>query len=98
MFRCLLVPLDGSRLAEAVLPLVERFATAFGAKVMLLHVLERGAPTAVHGEHHLSEQEEATAYLEGVTCRLRTAGVSVEYHTHEVREGDVARSVVSHAG
>ena len=98
MFRCLLVPLDGSYLAEAVLPLVERFATAFGAKVMLLHVLERGAPTAVHGARHLSEPGEATAYLEDIAGRLRAAGVSVEYHTHEVREGDVARSVVSHAG
>jgi nucleotide-binding universal stress UspA family protein len=98
MFRCLLVPLDGSYLAEAVLPLVERFATVFGAKVMLLHVLERGAPKAVHGARHLCEPEEATTYLEGIADRLRAAGVSAEYHTHEVREGDVARSVVSHAG
>ena len=96
MFKRLLAPLDGSRLAEAVLPIAERLGQA-GATIVLLHVIERGAPMAVHGERHLSSTVEATTYLEGVAARLRAGGVTVECHTHDVPEGDVARSITSHA-
>src|SRR5437764_19449 len=53
MYRRLLVPLDGSRLAETVLVVVERLAAVYRATVVLLHVIERGAPATVHGERHL---------------------------------------------
>ena len=43
-FHKLLVPLDGSRLAEAVLPVVDVLAERFHATVSLLHVMERGVP------------------------------------------------------
>ncbi len=92
----LLVPLDGSRLAEAVLPVVERLAAA-GATAVLLHVSERGAPATVHGERHLRACDEATAYLQDVAARLQPAGGAVEIHTHEVPEGDVAGSIAAHA-
>lgn len=92
----LLVPLDGSRLAEAVLPVVERLAQA-GATPVLLHVLERGAPTTVHGERHLRAAAEATAYLESLADRLGADDGRVEIHTHEAPQGDVAGSVVAHA-
>src|SRR3972149_3250339 len=61
MFRHMLVPLDGSRLAEAVLPVTAAFARALGAKVTLLHVVEPAAPTTVHGDVHLTQAEEAVA-------------------------------------
>lgn len=96
-FRRLLVPLDGSRLAESVLPAATRFADAFGATILLLHVLERGAPAAVHGDRHLRAISEATAYLEEVAAGLREQGVAVEYHGHDAPEGDVARSIAVHA-
>src|SRR5579864_3493459 len=92
----LLVPLDGSRLAESVLPVVERLAAA-GAIPVLLHVLERGAPATVHGERHLCAADEATAYLDDVAARLQAGGGAVELHTHEAPEGDVAGSIVAHA-
>jgi nucleotide-binding universal stress UspA family protein len=97
MYRRLLVPLDGSRLAEAVLPAVERLGQLCQATVMLLHVLERGAPAAVHGERHLQALDEAEAYLGGVADRLRAQGITVETHAHEVPEGDVPRSIAAHA-
>ena len=59
MYRRLLVPLDGSRLAETILAVVERLAAAYGATVVLLHVIERGAPATVHGERHLRTALEA---------------------------------------
>ncbi len=92
----LLAPLDGSRLAEAVLPVVETLAIA-GATPVLLHVRERGAPATIHGERHLRAADEASAYLAGVADRLRTTGRAVERHTHDVPEGDVARSIAAHA-
>ncbi len=93
----LLTPLDGSRLAEAVLPVVESLAAA-GATPVLLHVRERGAPATIHGERHLRAGDEATAYLASVAERVRSAGgAAVETHTHDVPEGDVARSIAAHA-
>ncbi|GAC1428420.1 MAG: universal stress protein [Chloroflexota bacterium] len=97
MFKRLLVPLDGSHLAEAVLPLMERVAAAFDATVVLLHVIESGAPAAVHGDAHLTAPGEATMYLERLATTMRSQGIAVEYHTHDVPEGDVARSIVEHA-
>ena len=97
MYQRLLVPLDGSRLAEAVLPLIGWLAPACQAMVVLLHVIERGAPATVHGEHHLQTTEEAAAYLRGQAERLRAHGIVVETHVHEVPEGDVARSIAAHA-
>lgn len=97
MFKRLLVPLDGSHLAEAVLPLVERLAVDFQSTVILLHVLERGAPREIHGERHLNAVPEAREYLEGLSARLRHLGIPVEQHAHDAPEGDVARSVAAHA-
>ena len=59
MLKHLLVPLDGSRLAEAALPAASFVAGRLGARVTLLHVIERDAPQEIHGERQLSEPEEA---------------------------------------
>jgi nucleotide-binding universal stress UspA family protein len=96
MYQRLLVPLDGSRLAESVLPVVERLALTFGASVLLLHVLERRAPEEVHGERHLQALDEAEAYLRDAAARLEARGIHVEWHAHEVPEGDVTGSIVGH--
>lgn len=40
MFNLILVPLDGSRLAERAIPHAEEFARIFGARIVLLRVLE----------------------------------------------------------
>jgi nucleotide-binding universal stress UspA family protein len=97
MYKRLLVPLDGSRLAETVLPVAARLGKACGATVVLLHVLERGAPAEVHGERHLRALDEAEAYLSEIAVRLRDQGVTVETHAHEVPEGHVPRSIAAHA-
>lgn len=41
MFRHLLVPLDGSALAEAALPAAVYLAETLGAWVTLIHIIER---------------------------------------------------------
>lgn len=93
----ILVPLDGSRLAECILPLVERLALSTDADVVLLHVTERGAPARVHGDRHLTSVNEAEPYLEDVAARLRARGVRVEVHAHPAPEGNIAESIVQHS-
>jgi nucleotide-binding universal stress UspA family protein len=97
-FRSFLVPLDGSHLAESVLPLVECLATAFAGKVYLLHIVEQHAPSTIHGERHLTSGAEAEGYLMTVAARLRTLGIMVDIHVHGAKAGDVARSIVEHTG
>jgi nucleotide-binding universal stress UspA family protein len=97
VFRRILVPLDGSRLAEIVLPIVARLADASGATISLLHVLEKDAPARVHGERHLRTSTEAGTYLTQVAQKLAGLERRIEYHTHEVPVGDVPKSIASHA-
>jgi nucleotide-binding universal stress UspA family protein len=96
MFEHLLVPLDGSRLAEAALPAAALLSTRLDAWVTLIHVIERGAPRQVHGEQHLSNPVQAGAYLREVAARAFPAGVHVEQHVHATEVADVARGIVEH--
>lgn len=96
MFSRLLVPLDGSRLAETVLPTVQHLALTWDATVLLLHVIERDAPAAVHGDRHLTAMVEAGPYLQELAQDLRAEGIAVETHAHPAPEGDVAQSIVQH--
>ncbi|MHB1004716.1 MAG: universal stress protein [Chloroflexota bacterium] len=96
-FRRLLVPLDGSHLAEAVLPAVKELARRFGAEVVLLHVVEHNPPAKVHGEAHLTNVDQATAYLASLARQLAGEGLAVRAHVHADQERDLARSLVDHA-
>jgi nucleotide-binding universal stress UspA family protein len=92
-----LVPLDGSHLAESVLPVVQQVAGRFHAQVTLLHIVEEHPPTVIHGEPHLTGVAQAQAYLEEIATRLRSAGILVEIHVHQEKEDNVARSIVQHS-
>ena len=96
-FRRLLVPLDGSALAEAVLPVAARLADACGATIVLLHVIEKNAPTRVHGDRHLATPPEAEDYLTRIADEQGRPGRDVERHVHEVPAGNVAESIAFHA-
>jgi nucleotide-binding universal stress UspA family protein len=102
-FAHLLVPLDGSRLAEAALPAALALARWFGAQVTLLHVLERTAPTHVHGEPHLRARDEALAYLTAHARWLAAEGVAAQVHVdaagaHAGPSGaDIAASIAAEA-
>jgi nucleotide-binding universal stress UspA family protein len=91
-----LVPLDGSRLAESVLSVVEQMASRFHAHVTLLHIVEQHPPAAIHGERHLTGVAQAQAYLEEIAVHLRSSGITVEIHVHEEKEDNVAQSIVQH--
>lgn len=95
--KSVLVPLDGSLSAEAVLPAAVALARQLPASVTLLHAIERDAPGQVHGERHLTGVVEAEAYLEAVADRLSRDGIDVDWHVHVVPVGDVPLSIAAHA-
>lgn len=96
MFKHLLVPLDGSGLAEAALPAAACMAECFGAKVTAIHIIEHDAPQAVHGDRHLTDAHEAEAYLQDVGRRFFSAGIALAHHVHTAAMKDVARGIVLH--
>ena len=98
MFKHLLVPLDGSQLAEAPLVAAASLALALKAKVTLIHAVERDAPHEIHGERHLTGVQEAREYLEDVAARVFPPEIPVEMHVHGDGIKDVARSIAEHAG
>jgi nucleotide-binding universal stress UspA family protein len=96
MFKHILVPLDGSRLAEAALPPAVHLAQTLDASTTLLHVVERKAPQEVHGERHLVTADEAKTYLKEVATRAFTPGLRVTWHVHTCETEYVAGAVVEH--
>jgi nucleotide-binding universal stress UspA family protein len=97
MFKNLLVPLDGSSLAESALTVARFLALNLGASVTLLHIIERDAPAAVHSERHLTNSEEALVYLDGIAGKVFPAEVVVKTHVHTVEVKDVAQSIADHS-
>ena len=99
MINHILVPLDGSTLAECVLPHISAIAPVTNARVTLLHVMQplqngRGGPAVDPVEWHLQKQN-SEKYLEQVVKRLNDVGVlGVE---HMILEGNPANSVVDYA-
>jgi nucleotide-binding universal stress UspA family protein len=89
----ILVPLDGSRRAEASLPLAEAFARGLGSELVLVHVLEEDPPVAVDGVAHLRTLGSARAYLEAQRVRLAAGGLKVEAHVRRGDGEDVARRI-----
>ena len=81
----LVVPLDGSALAETALPYVERMASKLGYAVVLLRVVPPlhyfwvgDHPPEIHEENQLMESE-AREYMESTAESLSRAGVDVEW-------------------
>jgi len=97
MFKHILVPMDGSKLAEAALPAARFMAEKLRARVTLFHVVEKDAPSQVHGQKHLTGFEEARRYLLEVRKRWFGDVEDVECHVHETETDLVSESSISHA-
>jgi nucleotide-binding universal stress UspA family protein len=94
--RNILVPLDGSKLSETVLPLAALLAQQNQAKLILFHVIEQRPPDTIHGERHLTDQSEASTYLDEVSRSLPEK-VIIDRHVHASAEKNVAISIVAHS-
>lgn len=98
MFKNILIPLDGSQLAEASLPAAMSLAENLNSSVTLLHVIEQNAPEAVHNERHLTRPEEAESYLKDLAKQSFPAGIKAAWHVHSSQVKDVTDSIVEHIG
>lgn len=99
MYKRILVPLDGSRLAEQALPHATIHAEKFGAEIVLLMVLEPLPEPSMAGRKIVRSAEEASAelaqtYLEGIAAGLREQGLSAQTQTVE---GKPYLEIVRHA-
>lgn len=103
MFKKILVCLDGSKLAEQILPYAKEQALSFNSKVVLLHVTPEslimppgvpGAPgypiqTKAMVEKMEQEMVESREYLNGVASSLREQGLDAESVILEGSPGEV---------
>jgi nucleotide-binding universal stress UspA family protein len=96
MFRHILIPLDGSVLAESALPVAEYLSRVVGARITLIHIIEKDAVAFIHGERHLTRHEEAQGYLDQVRKSTFPAGSPVALHVHESAVQDVAQGIIEH--
>ncbi len=84
MYNMILVPLDGSKRAETILPYVEEMALTRKSTVVLLQVVEPSATLVTpydmvpYYDPDLSEQmvEDAKTYLTGVQESFREKGIN----------------------
>ena len=97
MFKRILVPLDGSNLAEKVLPFTISLAQQLRATLILFHVVEKDAPDEIHGQRHLREASEAKAYLDEVAEQFASTEVSIIKDVHEFQDVGVAQTIRNHA-
>ena len=98
MINHILVPLDGSALAECVLPHAVAMALVTNARVTLLHVMERPRhdsqnPAVDPMDWHLRKRE-SEMYLEQIASRLQKSNLQVE---HTILEGHPAEGVIEFA-
>lgn len=95
----LVVPLDGSELAQRALPYVERLARTLSMEVLLARVVRTEFPTYTETdlgfrvpEFREEVNREATEYLEQVAQHLRDKGLTVR---SEVLTGSAARALLN---
>jgi nucleotide-binding universal stress UspA family protein len=110
MFNRILVPLDGSPLAEQAIPHAELFARIFGSKIILLQILE---PTSYHENPNAVDpltwqihKAEADVYLQGIALRIRnnlgedsrgTENQKQKRVEYVILEGKIAENIVNFA-
>ncbi len=79
MFRTILVPLDGSPLAERALPFAEELARATGGNIVLVRAAwARTVADADWIEAQAEAMDEARSYLERIAGRLAERGIRAQ--------------------
>ena len=102
MYKVILVPLDGSERAEAILPHVDDLARCYRAKVVFLQVVEQEpliiGPDVVYPMSNQDMMEERTKaaenYLATKQAEFRARGIEVETY---VVHGPVVEEIITYA-
>ena len=99
MYHKILVPLDGSKRAEKILPHVEELAKRYKAKVILLQIVEFKAINTGEGafiplsDYEFDQAEKKTeTYLKGIQGEFREK--NIESRTHVIY-GPVVEGIIS---
>ena len=100
MYRTILVPLDGSPRAEAILPHVENLAQRYSARLILLHVdtappllLERDEVVDLEAylEKRRQQRQKTETYLKGIIERWQAKGITAVMH---LEQGPVVAGII----
>ncbi|HMD89132.1 MAG TPA: universal stress protein [Anaerolineaceae bacterium] len=106
MFNRILVPLDGSTLAERAIPHAEQFARIFGSSIILLQILD---PTSYHENPNAVDplswqirKAEADMYMKGIAARIRenmgvSASDSKDIHSSQSTGQDEKKAHVTYS-
>ena len=100
MYRRVLVPLDGSATAEAIVPFIRGIAGPLDMTVRLIGVVEPFQPTMVEDAGTVMAQDVAARtrvteeYLVPIAAELRARGIAADW---EVRYGTPAPTILSAA-
>ena len=103
MYRKILVPLDGSELAECVLPHVESISKGCGAEtVVFLRVIDTDMPSAVDAyltEEQKKETDEGNEmagknYLNQIVSQIQLGKINLQT---QLISGKVAESIIGYA-
>jgi len=98
MYKRALVPLDGSMIAEAIVPFILEIAGPLDMEVALLRVIVPAPPLVVEGSTHVVVEDveklraDAEEYLAPIAAALRGRGVRVASH---VRYGEAVGEILS---
>ncbi|MCL4504483.1 MAG: universal stress protein [Chloroflexi bacterium] len=100
MYKRILVPLDGSTVAEAILPQAQMLAECGGAEIVLLSVIPHPnydyfiPEPALASAAHENQANECRAYLKRIADRLAGSGLQVRT---ELCDGPVAEAILDYA-
>lgn len=100
MYKRVVVPLDGSALAEAILPFITDIAGPLDLEVVLLRVLVPVPPDIVEGSARVvvddlvTRRDDAEAYLAQLAEELTASGIRTKV---DVRRGDPVREILAGA-
>ena len=100
MYKRAIVPLDGSIVAEGIIPLILEIAGPLDMEVVLLRVVVPIPPSVIEGSRHVELDDvekrrlEAEEYLTPITADLRAKGIRV---TTQVRRGEATAEILAGA-
>jgi len=100
VYKRVTVPLDGSMVAEGIIPFMLEIAGPLDMEIVLLRVLVPVPPTVIEGSRHIEVEDverrraEAEAYLAPIAAELRTKGVRIRTM---VRRGEPAAEIIAGA-
>jgi nucleotide-binding universal stress UspA family protein len=82
VYKSILVPLDGSKLAEAILPEIEKIAFELKSRIILVRVSQAYVfPGVDPSDAQIRAIRQSEEYLRGLERQLTSRGFEVEVHT-----------------